>query len=1245
LTENTFFDNEKNFMTETDSTTSKKKIKQATLDELKSGAATTATSSAAGQEKPSKEKKEKKTKTSKKKSKKSSDDDSDDGKDVASSDTDKYEPSHDSSSESSLSSSSDSDDGSSDSDESDSSSSSSSDSDSADTKKLKKLQAKLKRKRQQKEKEKKKKKSKKSSSSSSSKKSKKSEASEKKEKTKDVAAVATEVEKSSKNAEETEKRVPSQSPAVLTHATTEEKQVPAAPSKVPDTAPVASAATSKKGKAKAKPVVNVEIGPDGCASLDQLTEMAANMRNSTITDTELLAYMQKSEKHTAVILVAFLTEYVVLRERPLVTKSAKTSLTNNIAGSLKNLLEFDPNIKNSRLETLRSQTVALCHKYGLMVPPGVENEDPLLSKKEPVISEKDAKDGVTIEAIKKQRDAAKELNATRSEAMKKLSAPERAMQEFRRYKMLVSELLSEVRAEYMLPFLPKSGEKNLSTFVINAQLNNSLCDPFFLDKKGYGDFFGVRLFAAMIKTGSLVPMFGTVPAVCMLSLGHWLVTRMRSARNKKTNKQDHLALNAEIEAFQASLFYNDKPADKHALFRKLFPSIASEKFPSVDNFHFVENKIWERDTESAFPDRTVPRGKPKTVRGKRKANSDEVKTSGDKDVEDDEENGDDDDEEADEGDDGDDDDEADEDKEVEDSDEIDDSDKFSPVKAEETKKKAVATPPPPAPEKAPAKTKAKRGAGGAKKADTAAASLDEGKSREKILADRNKAPSSLAVEAAVFPELFHTGAGTSFTFKPADQVLIKEVGTSIDVLAPTRTLEAAELKFAVPTQEAHTTSAHSVSDKKKNKNKKKAQKKNGKQRRKKTGGDDDDDDDDDSDSDSDEEETAATMAVDAKSGKQPPSEAEIDYIAEQAHLEKQRVRHRFFEMSHPEMADDVNSDNPALTLKMDAAELDRFDAAREAMLTIPTEAVDYVLKGKWLAASKMKAKAAEPIVRFVLTTLWANPISLRLKHGAVNLSDVSCEQEIAAAIIKCAEEWKAENGGTIAVSDDLASKTRTVKKATITLESQRVFKPARGTLTLAGSITEGTAKMPAAKSAAWLSRKMSVEAIKPESALTTEDIRTILNAIKTGGGRVDAGTVARVLLDESLFMKYVLYALDKKYVAGELIDSDIDLSNLPLIGRSICASSTGFVEYTANCMILYHALTTLAEFFRTSSAATSSEEIENLHKAVMPHLPKKAFSPFILWQSSDADKTLKPTSEAASIADALLASLPPAIKI
>jgi len=364
--------------------------------------------------------------------------------------------------------------------------------------------------------------------------------------------------------------------------------------------------------------VTVTLSADGTADLDALNQYASSMRDSVITNTELLTYMNKSVKHTSVILAMLAAEYVVVNERPVVSKAVATALSSKIAGTLLNHVQFNPNSQPERLQTLRSGTVAVCTANNLLIPGGSAGDDPLLLALDKAITdamlldreEKKNKVSLTrdeLEARRREfaekRKMAHEKNDEYIKALKELTPFEQRMNECKIQSVMWHALLSQVSIQYVLPFLPE-WTGNMACFVING-----VGDPFFLDKKGTGDFYSKRLFAAMIKTGSLVPVDANgVPAICLLSFGHWFIERTRNLRNALAESAEQVVeFNQEIQDFQESLFYNSGKDGKSpaAMFRALFPDEAP---PTAEWFTLKENPVWRRDA-GEYPDRSKPRPK------------------------------------------------------------------------------------------------------------------------------------------------------------------------------------------------------------------------------------------------------------------------------------------------------------------------------------------------------------------------------------------------------------------------------------------------------------------------------------------------------------------------------------------------------------------------------------------------------------------------------------------------------------
>jgi hypothetical protein len=312
----------------------------------------------------------------------------------------------------------------------------------------------------------------------------------------------------------------------------------------------------------------------------------------------------------------------------------------------------------------------------------------------------------------------------------------------------------------------------------------------------------------------------------------------------------------------------------------------------------------------------------------------------------------------------------------------------------------------------------------------------------------------------------------------------------------------------------------------------------------------------------------------------------------------------------------------------------RFDAARAALAKIPEAEIVSIMK-EFKKGKNKEFKLA--VVRRQLVKLWAPNLSDAMLKDDQEPEEFECSDAMAKRIGEMHQRWVQKNGANPSVK----AKTFTVKKSTITLASQRVYRPARGQLTMAGSIIDGTAKMSAVASKSWLARKTSNEAIDASLPLTTDDIKVVLKRLSEDC-ILDSGTMARILLDESLSLGYVLYALDKKYVRGELIESDTDLSNIPLIGRLIVAPETGFVSYVADCLIYNNALALLGALIR--SADFSKENVEKTVSAIESTLPAKAFSPLAVWQKNTEDVNIKIGPDAIKLAATML-ELPPAVVV
>jgi hypothetical protein len=1170
------------------------------------------------------EKKKKVAKSKPKEKKKASVDDDDDGKDVASSDSqtdetesedekkkdDEESESEEESAYVSPTETSESDAVTTESKASDSSEENSDEDESEETLELKILEKKLAKKKalskKRKAKEGEKKKSKKGKREASPPpKKKKKPADKEKEETKKKS-------KSSKNSKETKKHVPSQSPASNGHEEKpkaaeaskhdkamqlDEKKVETASASATTTALPPEKPIRPGSKAKAETTA-AESSPK--SEYDKLVALAVTKRDTVVSEEEILAYMQKSQQHTGFILSAFLAEYVKCNEESLMVKAAESMLKCNTAGKRHKLMEFDATTQATRYKTMRAMTVTLSRQNNIPVPPGTVRDEPLLRTAE--ITEKDLlKKGETIKSIgeakwevlkaelEEQRKVAQTENAKYIAAYKDLSALEKSKYEFALQELLQKSILSDVGLHCVVPWLPKVEIPNVSLWVIDGQ-NDGNRTTFPLDKKGSGEFFDPRLFYAMIKTCALPPLDNEgMPGICVLAFGHWLVDRLHTLRNKKVDKDERARLNKEIEDFQTSLFYNDKVEAKLALFKVIFPKL---ELPNAEWFDLKANPVWVREAGD-LPDRKVPRGK-QTPGRKRKASDDneteETKNS-----------------------------DGDEGKTASSGPSVPE-----PVQKQEEKKPAEPTP------EAPQPAKAKRGG---RKPNAAKVSNIESKTRETIVNDRKHAVTHVSVEARVYPQLFFidkTNAPDDKFTKLPNQALILEAGDRLNELAPTRTLNEAKQRFAVPTLESHTTSAHTVNPKKKAA----AAAKGKKTRRRKKNDDDDDeeeeDEDDDDQSSTDSEDSGngcEEMAIDTKRVSQP-SEAEVDIIASLAHLEKSRVRHQFFEWALSDVANEIHGDCLALNLKLTQAESARLAVAKQATTIVSEVAVATVAKASGVP---------EAIVRFKILQHFDPAKALALTSGGVDSTDFALSADKEALVKEHFLLWLSDNEDVPVAPD----KTRTVKKAAITRESQRVHRPARGTLTMAGSMLDGTAKMSTAASNAWLMLKISVQAIDPTAPLDTAVIGAILKRLQLTQ-KLDRGAIVRVLLDESKMLDYVLKTMDKKFTDGALVDSDVDISNIPWMGRQIAATSTGFVSYVANCLIMLNALSLLGSFIRQGKS--SPEEIKALCDAILPTLPKETFSPFMVWEKNDADLALKPGAEALRLAEKMLTVATPAVE-
>ena len=931
----------------------------------------------------------------------------------------------------------------------------------------------------------------------------------------------------SKNAVETETRVPSQSREIPAHAKETQKKVePVTSTSSTTSTTTTTIVIAEPKKAAKKNTTGVELGASGAAKLEDLVQKASSLVNSKFEDAELINYMKLSPKHTEVILAAFHTNYAVINSRPVLSKSARVALDNQINGKLcDNTVAFNPNEQKSRDSSLRSIIVVLCTQNGRLVPTATAKEDPLTNTR--VSTENDTAE------LAAQRKASLDRNAEFERAYKALKPYDRAYEDFQRELMLRLRVLSDIKLSFLLPYLSECHDSGgpLACFAINGE-----GDPFFLDKKGFSKFFGIRMPAAMIKTGSLVPIDDKgVPAVCMLSFGHWIVDRFRTELTKKIPAEEKRRLSPEkyriISAFQESLFYNDPPERKLELFKLLFPNNAVDV--PVDWFKATSNKIWIRET-GKLPDRS---DKPTKVDNDDEANSDGEEAP--------------------------------------------------------TAPKSVA--------EAPKPTASKK-----KKKSDGPAKVEDADARAKIVADREKTPPANAQEPRVHPELFFVDKHNAPSDKFALSTLAVDAADKLTALVPIRTLEQATQKYAVQTIEAHTTAAQNDESK-------------GKKKRRAKDDDDDDDDDeapkkkgsaDEDGEDDDEESSEDDAAVDGKavaSRESLPSEAKVNFIAAFSHIEHSRVRHAFFAENDPHLAHDVYLDCRSLNLELDATERKRFAAARRLYDLLPEEEVKKIGKQSDASANQ---------ICFALIDQYdaslREELRVGLKSGA--WKDFGCEEAEQAKILALHQKWFNENGGKPALA-----KTRTVKKASITSASQRVPKPARGQLTVAGSMLDGTAKLPSPPSHTWLARKMSVDSIDPKAPLTLAELRAVLDHCAAKDGHIDLGTSARVLIDESLFLEYVKQVLDKKFVRGSLIESDSDLSNLPYIGRKIAAPNSGFAEFVAGCLVMQHVLAAMGAYIR--SGQYSADRVKSVAAELQPLLASGDFSPFEMWKAPSEEKS------------------------
>jgi hypothetical protein len=207
----------------------------------------------------------------------------------------------------------------------------------------------------------------------------------------------------------------------------------------------------------------------------------------------------------------------------------------------------------------------------------------------------------------------------------------------------------------------------------------------------------------------------------------------------------------------------------------------------------------------------------------------------------------------------------------------------------------------------------------------------------------------------------------------------------------------------------------------------------------------------------------------------------------------------------------------------------------------------------------------------------------------------------------------------------------------MTMTSSQVPTPARSQITAAAVDATNTRQAPVF--VGWLALQMSNDSLDASVALTTRDLMAIGAALERGV-RLDTASCVRILLDEAFFMRYTASVFLQKSARYDLIPHGTDLSNLPVMLRTVFSVESGYVEYAARALLLHSALCRLGAFVR-GELGPNADKLRAAACVSCAALSKMAdFSIFKMWDKPTGPRK-QPSEWAIKVGAPMLMSTAP----
>ena len=229
-----------------------------------------------------------------------------------------------------------------------------------------------------------------------------------------------------------------------------------------------------------------------------------------------------------------------------------------------------------------------------------------------------------------------------------------------------------------------------------------------------------------------------------------------------------------------------------------------------------------------------------------------------------------------------------------------------------------------------------------------------------------------------------------------------------------------------------------------------------------------------------------------------------------------------------------------------------------------------------------------------------------------------------------------------ATQSKTTSSSQTFRKGTLTVQSIKGPEPRTNTLTrpqpsriVEQSMPNGRAHSEAVEAAnrdatdvfansrspkSWLINETITRSIDPQRIPSYSWIQTMFRRLIKGEELTQQQRI-EILKHESLMTAYMSFAISTANKSGGLLDSDIQVSNPMLVGRTI-ANQPGFARYIANCLLYNQALVSLAKLVRSpEDPPLLSAKVNDIFDRLIPPVKMGGvnFKPCVLWTSSERE--------------------------